>query len=252
MRILPCALVHHTGSMIRFRPRQLNELPPGDVDLQVILPTGRIVRGHFRRNRKNPNISGPELVRYIKQIVSFGERADALVEQVSPNTWRMHRIDNAVEIAGQVPGAARRVRDAALSNADIERLLALADAHNKRTQRMQEYRRVLRPSALRRLVLSVAGATCQVDGCDAAEDFTRDFDDEEAGRAIVEVHHIEAVARCIDHHPKNLCLLCANHHRLIHGWGAWSAQHDGQNVIVRNAGHELIVVREGTVFGEAA
>jgi len=238
--------------MIRFRPRQLDDLPSNDKDIQVILPTGRVVAGHFRRNQRNPNVSGPELVGYIKRVLDFGETQGMLIEQVSPNSWRLYQLEAAVAVTRAARGAIGRVRNGDLQNNDIRQLLSLADAHDNRTRRMQQYQRLLRPPALRRLMLSVVGVTCQVEGCDAAEDFTRDFRDEEAGTAVVEVHHIEAVARCNDHHPRNLCVLCANHHRLIHGWGSWTTGHDGQNVFIRYGEHELLVVREGTVFGEVA
>lgn len=252
MRILPCALVHHTGTMIRFRPRQLRDLPAADADLQVMLPTGRLVDGHFRRNPANPNISGAQLVAYIKRLIGFGEVERALAEQVGPSTWRLHRVGTAVQIAGEARASSHRVRSAGLLEADVARLAALADAFNDRNRRLQEYNRVLRPAALRRLMINLVGPTCQIDGCAAAEDFSREYDDEDAGRAVVEVHHIEAIARCIDHHPRNLCVLCANHHRLIHGWGSWAPHHDGPNVVLKHEGCELRIVREGTAFGATA
>ena len=252
MKILPCALVHHTGTMIRFRPRQLEDLPGADADLQIMLPTGRIVDGHFRRNVANPNISGVGLVGYIKRLMDFGEVERALIEQVSPSTWRLYRLGTAVEIAGNAHVSSQRVRRARLLESDVARLAALADAFADRRRRLQEYKRVLRPTALRRLMINLVGPTCQIDGCSAAELFSQGFEDEDAGRAVVEVHHIEAIARCIDHHPRNLCVLCANHHRLIHGWGSWEPEHVGPNVVLRHDDCELRIVREGTAFGGTA
>lgn len=252
MNILPCTLVHHTGTIVRFRPRQLAQLPGSDTDLQLILPTGRIVHGHFRRNPANPNISGAQLVGYIKRAIGFGEVENALIEQVSPITWRLYRLGAAVAIADDARASARRIRDASLLEADLARLLALADAFARRRPRVHAYRRVLRPAALRRLMLNLVGASCQIDGCSVAEDFAQEFENEDAGRAVVEVHHVEAVARCVDHHPRNLCVLCGNHHRLVHGWGHWQASHDGPNVLLRHEDYELRIIREGTAFGASA
>ncbi len=252
MNILPCALVHHTGTMVRFRPRQLEDLPDADTDLRLILPSGRIVDGHFRRNPANPNISGSRLVGYIKRAIGFGEVESALIEQVSPSTWRLYRLGAAVEIANDAHASSRRIRRASLLEDDVARLTALADAITNPNRRLQAYKRVLRSAALRRLMISLVGATCQIDGCSAADDFAQEFDDEDAGCAVVEVHHIEAVARCIDHHPRNLCVLCANHHRLIHGWGSWMPDHDGPNVSLTYDNCELRIIREGTAFGSTA
>jgi len=252
MNILPCTLVHHTGTIVRFRPRQLEDLPGADTDLQLILPSGLIVDGHFRRNPANPNISGPRLVRYIKRVIGFGEVESALIEQVSPSTWQLYRLGAAVEIANDTETSLGRIRGASLLEGDVARLTAIADAITNPHRRLQAYKRVLRPPALRRLMINLVGATCQIDGCSASDEFAHEFNDEKAGRAVVEVHHIEAIARCIDHHPRNLCVLCANHHRLIHGWGSWMPNHDGSNVSLTYNNYELHIIREGTAFGGTA
>ena len=110
MTLLPCALVHHTGSMIRFRPRQLGDLPRGDRDLQIILPSGRLVGGHFRRNEANPNVSGRELVAYIKRRLRFGVGSRQLAGTHSPRDEEDAFSDYNSLIADlrrEAPGAAR-------------------------------------------------------------------------------------------------------------------------------------------------
>ena len=55
---LPCRLVHHTGTMVRFTTGQLGQLPVTDVDCTLELPDGAVVEGHFRRHPQNPYIGG--------------------------------------------------------------------------------------------------------------------------------------------------------------------------------------------------
>ena len=71
------------------------------------------------------------------------------------------------------------------------------------------------------------------------------------GRARPWLHHIEHVARSIDHRPRNLCVLCANHHRFIHYSGEWAVRHDGANVIFTRGARELLVERPTAVFATA-
>jgi len=220
--------------------------------LQIILPSGRLVGGHFRRNEANPNVSGRELVAYIKRRLRFGEVEDAIVEIVSPSVWRVYLTANAYTIAAGARVPRTHVREASITQDDLERLVAIVDAFGNSNRRMAAYQRLLRPAALRRLMLAVAGTSCQVDGCTASQDFAATWGDPAAGRAVVEVHHIEAIARTLDHHPRNLCVLCANHHRFIHGYGVWQVQHGGPNVELAYLRHRLRLVRDQAVFGPAA
>lgn len=245
--MIPCKLVHDTGTMLRFRTSQLGLLPHASRDVHLLLPTGRIVGAHFNRHPQNPNLSGRDLVRYIKRRLAFGAREDVLIEQLSTNLWTLHLLADAVEIGNAAQLPACTMRAGTLRPVDLSAILAMADREGERGRRVRTYRRVLRPAALRRLILGVVGATCMIEGCDACEF----FDDEwgvGSGTMIVEVHHIEHVARTIDHHPRNLCVLCANHHRFVHGSGAWSIHHDDANVIFRRNGQEMTVVRPEQLF----
>jgi hypothetical protein len=48
MALLDCALVHHTGSMIRFTTSQLDDLPDDDRNVSIVLPDGEVIPGRFR------------------------------------------------------------------------------------------------------------------------------------------------------------------------------------------------------------
>lgn len=89
MATLKCTLVHHTGTIIRFVTSQLGELPDADQDIQVELPNGSIVAGHFRRNEANPNVSGAEIVGFIKGRLAFGTNEDAQIIIGESDTWKL-------------------------------------------------------------------------------------------------------------------------------------------------------------------
>src|SRR5450759_1171336 len=79
---LDAALVHHTGSMIRFVTSQLPNLPATDMDCLLELPDGRVVKGRFHRHRENPYVGGPSVVGWIKSWVAFRETVPVRVSQV--------------------------------------------------------------------------------------------------------------------------------------------------------------------------
>ncbi len=243
MPLLACTLVHHTGTMIRFTTSQLPQLPNKDRNITVGFPTGRIADGHFRRHPANPNVSGRNVVRYIKGHVGFGETAPALIDATG-GFWRLYPLDDAVEFARRERMSISRVRAGTVTGADLSRLLARADRQTRPGERHKTYARLLRPSGLRRMILELFGSTCQIEGCTAVEDIQDKWSDPAAGIAIVEVHHVEAMARCVDHRPRNLCVVCGNHHRLIHGFGPWAIEHDGDDVILTKVPRSIRIVRD--------
>ncbi len=89
MANLDCTLVHHTGTIIRFTTSQLGQLPVGDEDIQVSLPDGTVVDGHFRCNEENPNISGPGVVTYIKSRLAFAETEAAQIQIPAVGPWKL-------------------------------------------------------------------------------------------------------------------------------------------------------------------
>ena len=236
-------LVHDTGTMIRFRTRQLGDLPDVSCEVELSLPTGRVVRGHFNSNRRNPNVSGRDLVQYIKRRLALGEREDVLVEQRRPDWWIVHLLSPIIEAAQGVNWPLNRIETGRMELRDFSALMALADREGARQRRIGAYARILRPSGLRCLILGTVDVhECMVHQCDAVEQFTTNWGGDR-GLVIVEVHHIEPLARVIDHHPRNLCILCANHHRFIHGVGSWRVRHEGPDVILTRPEGEIVVCR---------
>ncbi len=252
MPILRCMLVHRSGTIIRFTTSQLPALPSGHRDVQVRIPSGRTVDGHFNRNTQNPNVSGEEIVRWIKQTLPPDSNQEAIID-VGDGLWTLFRLPDATAAgnAGLTPAGVRRVGRGELTGSDLQKVLEKLDRLQGKADRRKAYSQLLRPPGLRRLILELMGASCQIDGCDAAETFTQTHGPA-AGPAVVEVHHIEAVARRVDHHPNNLCVLCANHHRLIHGTGPWTIRHDGDHVVLTSTapgGGALRLVRDFADLG---
>jgi hypothetical protein len=64
-------LVHNSGTIIRFKTSQLDQLPGSSCTCRIILPTGVPAECSFNCNKANPNITGPELVQYIKSILDY-------------------------------------------------------------------------------------------------------------------------------------------------------------------------------------
>ncbi len=243
MPLIPCALVYHTGTMIRFQPAQLLKLPPSDEDVEVQLPNGHVVSGHFRRNVANPNVSGREIVAYIKRRLAFGAVERCLID-VSPLIWRVYPLEEALPVAHDARAAAGGMRRGRLSANDVARLLEWADRNRHSAQRRQAYERILRPAVLRRMLLDFMAHSCQVEGCRATEELIALWGDPAVAVSILEVHHVEAMARCVDHHPRNLCVICANHHRLVHGFGPWAVEHEHDTVVLHHVAGTLRIVRD--------
>ncbi len=245
--MIPCKLVHDTGTMVRFRTSQLPDLPAASCDVSLLLPSGQVVSAHFNRHPQNPNVSGAELVRFIKRRLPPKGREDVLLERRLGDLWVVHELADTLQVVEFAHISKKRVRNGELKASDLAALVGLADREADRGRRVAEYRRVLRPSGLRRLVLKLVGTKCMVAECDACDRFSTAWW-ADSGEAIVEVHHIEEVARTNDHSPRNLCVLCANHHRFLHSISSWSVSHDGANVVMQHGGKDLVVVRPPTLF----
>lgn len=248
--MIPCKLVHDTGTMIRFRTSQLGALPAASADIQVLLPTGRLVECHFNRHPQNPNVSGAGLVQYIKHRIPLKAREDVLVERRTSTLWVVHLLEDSIDVAGEANVPIGRVRGGALQPQDLTKLMAFADRENERGRRLASYQRVLRPIGLRRMMIDLVGARCMAENCGACDEFDAEWGNGTRS-VIVEVHHIEHVARTIDHHPRNLCVLCANHHRFVHGAGNWAVTHEGSDVVLRRSAQRLLVRRPDALFSAA-
>lgn len=245
--MIACKLVHDTGTMIRFRTSQLGDLPSSSRDIQIVLPSGHLVVGHFNRHPQNPNVSGAELVRFIKRRIGFKEREDVLVEMRSKSLWALYTLEDVAPLASAAGTAIGSIKKGKLAAPTMAALMALADREGERGRRIAWYRRVLRPSGLRRMMVDLVGGNCMVQGCHVCSRLDSEWG-AGSGAVIVEVHHVEEMARVIDHHPKNLCVLCANHHRFIHSSGSWEVRHEGPNVVFGRASNTLVVERPASLF----
>lgn len=196
---LNASLVHHTGTMIRFVPSQLPHLPPGDTSCQVVLLDGQEVEGWFHRHPANPYIGGRALVGWIKAWVAWNQPMRVAVEQVGAgSTIRLRTLGRGPTVA--TPERTRL------------RKRALRIGRTKRRQRRRrEYEELERDPRVRRALLQVWEPICQVVGCSFHLALPAGLK-----RAAVEVHHITHVSSGGSDSPVNLCLVCPNHHALIH------------------------------------
>ena len=192
------ALVHHTGTMVRFRPAQLDYLPTVDSDCAVTLLDGKTVTGRFRRHPANPYIGGRELVRWIKTWIHWNAPMLVTVEQVGPGMQVRLRTRSGGYLETT---EGKKVRREAI------RLAKVKDVARRR----RGYTSWERDPALRQLVLRAWESKCQVVGCLSHNELPEALADR-----ILDVHHIEFVSSGGSDSPTNLCLLCASHHVLLH------------------------------------
>ena len=250
MSLEPCWLTNQTGAIIRFRSSQLPRLPAGHMDLTVGLFSGRTVPGRFHLNPKNPYVAGPLVRRFIQSRVPAQSREQALINVVGRH-WRLFEAKPIGDEAKRYGISRQRAIEGKLTGRDLHRILKQIDALGSRSGRRKEYKRLLRPAGLRQLIISLMGAECQVENCNAARAAANEWGDAAAALSIVEVHHIESVAKVEDHSPQNLCVVCANHHRLIHGFGPWIINHEDDDVILTRGERHLRIVRDLSALSSA-
>lgn len=243
MSLEPCWLTNQTGAIIRFRPSQVPRLPDEDVDLTVELFDGRVIPGRFHLNPKNPYVAGALVRQFIQSRVPDRSREQALIS-VTGLHWRLFEAEPVGEEAARYGVSRQRATQGRLTGRDLHRILAQIDALGSPKGRRRAYKRLIRPAGLRQLVISLMGENCQVEGCDAAQSFANEWGDAAAALSVLEVHHIEAVVKVEDHSPKNLSVICANHHRLIHGFGPWIICHEEGDVILTRGHRHLRIVRD--------
>lgn len=243
MTIEQCWLTNQTGAIIRFRPSQAPSLPRSDVNLHVELFDRRVIAGRFHLHPANPYVAGPEVRHFIKSRVSDRSREQALID-VSGRYWRLFEAEPVAAEVRRHGVSGARASSGEATGQDLDRILTRLDAIAETKSRHSAYQRLLRPAGLRQILIQLMGAKCQVEGCNAVEESVGKWGEQAAGLAIIEVHHIEAVAKREDHSAKNLCVLCGNHHGLIHGFGPWTVRHQGDNVILTRDERSLTIVRE--------
>ena len=195
---IPAALVYHTGSMIRFRPSQTKYLPTRDTDCLVVLPDGKTVKGKFHLHPANPYIGGRELVRWIKNWIEWNKPLRIYVAQMGATMQLELRMGNVATVPNR-----------GVSN--IKRNLQRIGRIKESRLRKKEYKTWERNPNLRRILLQVWPAECQVDGCQSAVGLSDVLKDK-----ILDVHHIDHIASGGSDSPTNLCLICGSHHALVH------------------------------------
>ena len=243
MSLEPCWLTNQTGTIIRFRPSQVSRLPDQDVDLTVELFDGRVIAGRFHLHPANPYVAGPQVRQFIRSRVSAQSREQALIS-VDGTYWCLFEPEPLGAEVARYGVSVRRATEGKLTGGDLDRILRKIDGLSRKAGRSAAYDRLIRPAGLRRWIVGLMGSECQVEDCDAAESTAKQWKDAAAALSVLEVHHIEAVAKVEDHSPKNLCVICANHHRLIHGFGPWAVRHENGDVILSRGGRQLRIVRD--------
>ena len=191
----------------------------------------------------NPYVAGAQVRQFILSRVPTRSREQALISMIG-RYWRLFEAQPLGRTVARYGVGKNRAENGKLTGRDLDRILKKIDAIGSQTGRTAEYRRLLRPAGLRRWVIKLMGANCQVEDCDAAQSNASDWKDPAAALSILDVHHIESVAKVEDHSPKNLSVLCANHHRLIHGFGPWALRHDGDDIIFRKGRRKFRIVRD--------
>lgn len=217
-----------------FTTGQLGQLPAGDVACTLELPDGAVVAGNFRRNPKNPYIGGAGIVRWIKSWVPYNAPTQATVHQVqSGNRLRLQLATLAV-VAVANPTRKRRV----VTKARMLRQVPQAE------RRRMLYEAWERDPNLRSIALSAWGPTCQISGCTFLATVPAHIKPK-----MVDVHHLNHVAKGGTDSPMNICVLCVVHHQLIHRAPSSVLQSwdlDGSTVLVN--GLTLSIVRDARVI----
>lgn len=223
------ALVHHTGRMIRFRPSLVSVMPTDSREVRVSLPGGGAIAGKFNPNPRNPNITGSELVAWIRSQVGEGrtkparlrETGDGLEVLLSGRT--LADVDEQRILPGPLVTRVRKFR----SETDRSRLKRAFNAWE-------------RDSQLRAAMLGRWQHRCQVEDCPIA-----DMLPPRLQAAVVELHHLTHISEGGSDDPLNLALLCAAHHRLIHLGGPSEVEDLAEgDVIIRLGGFALCVARD--------
>lgn len=186
-----------TGTIIRFRSRQLAQLPLDGARCTIVLPDGTFAPGKFKRNAQNPNIAGPELRRWIRTWMPHDGSVPILLVEHQPDALEV-TIDGA---SPERESARRGISD------DLRSIGSLP-----RDRRRIAYSAWERNPRLRTLALATWGAKCQVQGCVPVSPQPLGGE-----HAYVEVHHLNHVGTGGIDSPLNICLLCASHHALVHG-----------------------------------
>jgi hypothetical protein len=190
-------LYHHTGTMLKFTRAQAALLPRSNETVRLVLPDGTAVTADFTATAAFPYLHGPPLVRWIKRLLAFGAGQNVRVVEVGRGRLIVSLVGVPV-VPAPVPEKGR-----------VRRSLRRLGRITSRTRK--SYERWERNPALRKVVLAVWPAQCQVDGCDLATRGAGTLADR-----VVDVHHLRSVSNGGSDSALNLCVLCVMHHSVIH------------------------------------
>lgn len=208
---IPAALVNRSGSGIRFRTSQIRsgEVPGTSGSVVVVLPSGTRLNCRLTINVKNPWITGDELVHWLRARIPNNSTLDiSVLEIIQGQEYQLKMPDITVSQSAPAQSMA-----AGTPEENWRRLCRLLDgAESQAPQRRERvYQRIERISGLSSIVRQCFGDRCQIESCAFTLSVARSLDP-----FISEVHHLEHLSRGGTHAAYNLCVLCANHHRLFH------------------------------------
>jgi hypothetical protein len=210
-KILRATLVHRSGSGIRFRTSQVRdkEIPSTSRAVVVVLPSGLRLPSKLTVNPANPMITGDSLVKWIKERLALDTTIDVTVAEIVKGKEYQLILPNLVRSATQMENIAK-VKTGEENWRFLGRLLDGAEGQSPK-RRTAVYTQIERDVRLSPLVRNCFGNQCQVENCAFTLGVNRVLD-----KFIAEVHHLEHLSQGGTHSAYNLCVLCANHHRLFH------------------------------------
>lgn len=220
--------------MVRFRPSLLSSLPSERTEVEITLPDGSLVTGRFNPHPQNPNITGRDLVAWIRKQVEEGRTLRATVREDVPGRLTVGLLDDGEpDPARGLPTELRTV---------VRELRGLRDrSHLKGRLKSWE-----RDPSLRAALLQRWPPRCQVEGCTVAEQVPSNLQP-----ALVEVHHLTHVSDGGSDDPVNLSLICAAHHRLIHHGGESEVEDtDPTRVKIHVDGYTVVLHRDLRALAE--
>lgn len=188
------AVYHHTGTFIRIQKRWRTALPAASQDVDLLMPDGVTVRGHYTATAAFPYIAGPQLVGWIKKWFPYGTGREVVI--VGQRSGPL-LVQFGAPAGGALPRTPRR---------QVRRQLRRLGRNRKR----ESFERWERDPGLRRAVLAVWAARCQVVGCRAARAAGSLSD------RVVDVHHLRSVSKGGGDSGLNIVILCVLHHVLMH------------------------------------
>lgn len=230
---LDATLIHHTGTFIRFRKTDVSFLPGSARACEIELPDGRVAQGKFGGNRDLLNITGRDLVRWIKSWLPRTQSAHVRVHPVGT-------LDKVrLELQGSSGFPSQKSRSTVLRRAPKPRGLS-------GVRKREAFERWERDPGLRKAVLIAWGPRCQVTGCTVQASTST----KPVAERLVDVHHLQSVSTSGDDSPANLVVLCLMHHGLIHRAKSVVLKSNGKVHVVAD-GVKLVAVRDLRRLNEA-